>query len=180
MMARLRENIGKRILYRKKKVRLRETLVHNFDTAKSAIILFETNDPDSFPVIKEFRNFIKNKGISCTAYGIVQQKEIPQEMLFWKSYSFITRGDLTWYMKPRGEVAERFYSSEPDLLIDFTFSTNLEIQYLVHLSMASFKIGCFTEQENDYDLMINPTSKCDIGFFADQVKHYVSMLNPSK
>ena len=159
----------------------REVRVHNFETAKSAVILFDTSETDSFSVIKEFRKFIEGKGIKCAAFGFVPQKEIPQEMLFWKNYSFITRNDLTWYLKPKGEVVDAYYSYDPDMLIDFSSKTILELQYLVQLSTARFKIGCYTEQENDYDLMINLADReYTIGYFTDQVKHYISMLNPSK
>ncbi|MEN8227209.1 MAG: hypothetical protein ABFS38_03570 [Bacteroidota bacterium] len=175
----LRENIGKQVLKKKKRAFQREVQVHNFETAKSAVILFDASEPDSFPVIKEFRKFIENHGITCDAFGYVQQKEIPQEMLFWKNYSFITRSDLNWYLKPKGETVDTFYSKNPDIMVDFTKEAPLELKFLVQLSSARFKIGKFTEEENDYDLMINLTEQNDIRYLAEQIKHYVSMLNPS-
>jgi hypothetical protein len=176
-MTGIKEHIGKRVLKRKKKGFQREVRVHNFDSARSAVILFGTDDPDSFPAIKEFRKFIEKKEITCKAYGYVHQKEIPQEMLFWESYSFITRNDLNWYSKPTGEVVESFYAEDPDILIDLTSHSPLELQYLVHLSTARFKIGIFTEEENDYDLMINLNRPSDVKFLTEQIEHYVSMLN---
>ena len=179
-MGGIRENIGRRILNRKKKGFQREVMVHNFDTANSAVVLFDTHDPASFPAIKEFRKFLEEKKISCKAYGYVHQKEIPQEMLFWKSYSFITRNDLNWYHKPTGEVVESFYTQDPDILFDLTDNAPLELQFLVQLSTARFKIGIYTEEENDYDLMINLTQRHDVGYLTEQIEHYVSMLNHSK
>lgn len=180
-MATLAEKIGWYLLNRKKKGIEREVRVHNFDTAKSAVILFHTGDANSFPVIKQFRKFFEDKGIRCAAFGYVPEKEIPEEMLFRKNYSFITRKDLNWYRKPGGEAVDAFFREDPDMLIDFTFQVILELQFLVRLSTARFKIGCYTDQENDYDLMINLSGKeCEIGYFAEQVKHYISMLNPSK
>jgi hypothetical protein len=176
----LKENIGKRVLKRSKKGIQREVCVHNFNTARSAVILFDTGETDSFRVIKDFRKFVEGKGIRCSAFGFVNQKETPQEMLFWKNYSFITRKDINWYLKPGGEVVESFFSKDPDMLIDLTTSFPLELQFLVQLSTARFKIGCFTEQENDYDLMINLTGRCDVGFFVEQIIHYISLINPAK
>ncbi len=178
-MAGLREIIGKNILKRKLKDFHRKIHVHNFDTASSAVILFDADEPDCFPVIKEFRKFIEAKGIECAVFGYVQQKEIPQEMLFWKNYSFITKKDVNWYFKPSGEAVESFYAQDPDILVDFTRESPLELQFLVKLSKAQFKISSFTELENDYDLMINLTKQHDIGYLADQIKHYVSILNSS-
>lgn len=177
-MGKLKESIGKQILKRKIKSFTREVCVHNFDTARSVAILFDTSEPESFQVIKDFRKFVESKGITCSAYGYVHQKEIPQQMLFWKNYSFITRSNLTWYLKPTGEAVESFYAMDPDMLVDFTPDITLEMQFMVQLSTARFKVGCFTESENDYDLMINLTEQKDIGFLAEQIKHYISLLNP--
>ncbi len=176
-MAGIKEYIGWRILNRKKKGFNRQVTVHNFDTAKSAVVLFGTDNPSAFPSIKEFRKYLESKGIACKAFGYVHQKEIPQEMLFWKSYSFITRNDIKWYYMPFGEVVDSFYNQDPDMLIDLTGDDSLELKYLVHLSTARFKIGVFTEKENDYDLMINLTKQKDVAYLTEQIKHYVSMLN---
>lgn len=178
-MTGLRENIGKRVLRSKKKNFTRSTTVFNFETAKSSVLLFDAGEMNAFSVIKEFRKFVQQKGMKCTAYGYVQQKEIPQEMLFRKNYHFITKNDLNWYLKPTGEAVESFYREDPDILFDFTREVPLELQFLVQLSTARFKIGAFTELENDYDLMINLSGPPDIRFLADQIRHYVSMLNPS-
>jgi len=175
----LRENIGKRVLKKKKKGIQRVVRVQNFNTAKSAVILFDTGISDSFGAIKAFRKFVEGKGIRCAAFGYVKQKEIPQEMLFWKDYSFITKNDLNWYYKPSGEAVEDFYSADPDILFDFTRNVPLELQFLVQLCTARFKIGIFTEEENDYDLMINLTDQHDTEYLAEQIKHYVSILNPA-
>ena len=64
-MARLKERIGKKVLKNKLKGFERQVRVHNFETAKSAVILFDANDPASFPQIKEFRKFVESKGIQC-------------------------------------------------------------------------------------------------------------------
>lgn len=178
-MARLKESIGKRVLKKKLKDFKRQVHVHNFDTAQSAVILFDANETASFPLIKDFRKYIESKGIQCKSYGYVQLKEIPQEMLFQKSFSFITKNDLNWYHKPTGEVVDDFYSRNPDILFDLSMQVPLELQYLVKLSKAQFKISAFTDEENDYDLMIKLTDQDDVGYLCEQVKHYVSMLNPS-
>lgn len=178
-MARLKESIGKRVLKKKLKDFKRQVHVHNFDTAQSAVILFDANDAASFPLIKDFRKYLESKGIQCKSYGYVQQNEVPQEMLFQKSFSFITKNDLNWYLKPTGEVVDDFYSRNPDILFDLSMKVILELQYLVNLSKAQFKISAYTDEENDYDLMIKLTDQDDVGYLCEQVKHYVSMLNPS-
>ena len=175
----LANNIGSMLLKRKRKQIERKTEVQNFKIAKSAYIIFDTSMAESFSIIKDFNKYLNSENINCKAIGIVSQKEIPSEMLFWDTYEYITKKELTWFKKPKGEVADAFLAAKPDILFDFTFNAPLEVQYLVQLSLSKFKIGCYTEEANDYDLMINAGNTCELGFFVDQIKHYVNMLNPS-
>ena len=177
-MAGIRETIGREILRRKLKGFSRETVVYNFETAKSAVIVFDTTAPNSFPAIKEFREFLEKNKVTCSVYGFVPQKEVPQEMLFWKNFFFITKSNLNWFFKPSGESVDSFFSHDPDILVDFTQGLPLELQFLVQLSPARFKIGCYTDLKNDYDLMINLSEQEDLAYLSEQIRHYVSMLNP--
>ena len=177
-MAGIREKIGSRVLKNKLKSFLRTTTVHNFETADTAVLLFDASQPDAFNVIKAFRDFLKEHKIKSSVYGYINQKEVPQEMLFWKDIYAITRADLNWYHKPGGEAVDHYMKEDPDILVDFTMDHALELQYLVKLSTARFKIGCFTEDKNDYDLMIALTDQWDMAFLSEQIRHYVSILNP--
>jgi len=177
-MASLREIVGGRVLKNKLKGFQRETSVRNFKNSKSAVLLFDAEIHNAFHIIKEFQGFLKEQGIQCAVFGYINQKEIPQEMLFWKDFHVITKSNLNWYMQPVGEVAELYMREDPDLLIDFTLVQRLELQFLIQLSPARFKIGCYTEEKNDYDLMINLSGKVDMAYLSEQIKHYVSMLNP--
>ena len=178
-MAGLRETIGTRVLKNKLKSFHRDTRVHNFKTAKSAVILFDALKENAFKIIWEFRGFLKDKDIDCMIYGYVNQKEVPPDMLFWKDLHIINKSNLNWYLQPRGEVVELYKKEDPDMLIDFNTANRLELQFLVQLSPARFKIGCFTEEWNDYDLMIKLSDKNDMSFLSEQIKHYVSILNPA-
>jgi hypothetical protein len=177
-MAGLREAIGNRVLKNKLKSFQRETRVHNFKTAKSAVILFDAAKKDAFKIIWEFRGFLMDKGISCIVYGYINQKEVPPDMLFWKDLHMINKGNLNWFLQPKGESVELYKQEDPDLLIDFNTDHRLELQFLVQLSPARFKIGCFTEKKNDYDLMIKLSDQDEMSYLSEQIKHYVAILNP--
>ena len=177
-MAGLREAIGNRVLKNKLKSFQRETRVHNFTTAESAVILFNAAKKDAFKIVWEFREFLMAKGISCIVYGYINQKEIPPDMLFWKDLHMINKGNLNWFLQPKGESVDLYKQEDPDLLIDFNTDHQLELQFLVQLSPARFKIGSFTEEKNDYDLMIKLSEQDDMSYLSEQIKHYVSILNP--
>lgn len=177
-MANLKERLGKEILKRKKRGVSREICVQNFNTAKTAVILFDTADSESFKAIKDFIKYLEEKQISVSTFAFVHQKEVPQELLFLKNYAFITTRDLNWYKKPSGEAVQAFYAVKPDILFDFTMDMGLGLQFLVQLSEARFKVGSFTEEQNDYDLMISLNENTQASFLAEQFKRYIAMLNP--
>jgi len=177
-MAGLREKIGNRVLKNKLKSFQRETRVHNFKTAESAVVLFDAKKKDAFKIIWEFRGFLKDQGINCIVYGYINQKEVPPDMLFWKDLHMINKGNLNWFLQPKGESVDLYKQEDPDMLIDFNTNHRLELQFLVQLSPARFKIGCFTEEKNDYDLMIKLSEQDDMSYLSEQIKHYVSILNP--
>lgn len=165
------------MLHRKKRALKRDKQLFNFDTADTAVILFDTADPDVLSDMKSFRKFLSEKDIHNTAFGIVHEKKVPEQMLFWENFLFITRNDFNWYLMPKGETVDHFYRTKADILFDFTRSSSLELGFLVGLSPARFKIGCYTEAENDYDLMIRLQPEQSNSYLAEQIKHYVSMLN---
>lgn len=179
-MSQLSQNIGKRMLRKRLKSITRNKTVQNFKLANNATIVFDALIPDSFSVVKDFTKYLKENGIKTKVIGFVAQKEVPQEMLLWANFEFVTKKEINWYGKPGGPVAESYFESEPDILFVFNFTPNLSVDYLSQLSRAKFKVGCFTEEKNDYDLMINPPGgKCDLDFLTEQVKLYINMLNPS-
>jgi len=180
-MTRLGKKIGYWVLRKRFSKVNRDKCVQNFDIASKAVIVFDTMLPDCFPPVKEFVKYLKKKNISTYVLGYVSEKEIPHEMLLWPDIEFLTRKDVTWYGAPKGEIADCYFGKRPDMLFIISFTENLTVEYLTRLSEAKFKIGCFKEEENDLDLMINPAGKnYEVGYFLEQVKHYVNMLNPSK
>ncbi len=181
-MSQLSDYIGKNVLNRRLKKVSRDKSVQNFETANSAVILFDASLPECFPPIKDFTKFLKKQGIATTVFGYVAEKEIPQEMTLWAGFEFITRADINWYGSPRGEKAELYFGNNPDMLFVISFISNLTIEYLSKLSTAKFKIGCYAENDQcDLDLMINPANKdCEVSYFLEQVKHYITLLKPAK
>jgi hypothetical protein len=180
-MNQLSKYIGYRVLRKRFKKVYRDKAVQNFETASSAVIIFDSLLPGSSEAVKQFTKFLKKYDITTSVIGYVSQKDVRQEVLLWPDINFLTKKEVTWYGAPKGEIAEAYFSKTPDLLFVINFKEDLTIEYLTRLSRARFKVGCFTENENDLDLMINPGNKaCEVGYFIEQVEHYVGLLNPAK
>jgi len=47
--------------------------------------------------------------------------------------------------------------------------------------LSDLKVGIYTENKNDYDLMINTGNNSSVDYLIEQIKHYVTLLNnPAK
>ena len=169
--------IGKYILRKRAKSVVRDKQVQNFKSAKLVVIIFDAMIPDCIQPVKDMVKFLREKDIKSHVIGYVPHKEIPDEMLLWKNFHYITKKDMTWYGTPKGEVTEAFLGMEPEILLVISLNEQFVIEYLVKLSKAKFKVGYYTENENDYDLMINTGKDQRTEYYLEQVRNYINMLN---
>jgi hypothetical protein len=154
----------------------RQVKTHNFNTAKSAGILFSSPDDDSFRAIKDFLTFLSEKDLKVYALGYVPSKKIPQQFLLRKGINFYCKTDLNWYYKPKNEIIEQFVNREFDILFDLSLNDYFTVNYTGSLSKASFKIG--VQKENAYqDLVIDVNKNKSVEYLIEQIKHYLTILN---
>ena len=154
----------------------RQVKTHNFNTAKSAGILFSSPDDDSFKAIKDFLTFLSEKDLKVCALGYVPSKKIPQQFLLRKGINFYCNTDLNWYYKPKNEIIDQFVNREFDILFDLSLNDYFTVNYTGSLSKASFKIG--VQKENAYqDLVIDVNKNKSVDYLIEQIKHYLNILN---
>ncbi|MFC2151651.1 DUF6913 domain-containing protein [Bacteroidota bacterium] len=172
----IRSNLGQFNLKKRLKTLNRHVKTHNFNTAKSAGILFSSPDEQSFNAVKDFLAFLTEKEIKVIALGYVPSKKIPQQFLMRKGINFYCNTDLNWYYKPKIEIIEQFINKDFDLLFDLSMNDYFSINYVGSLSKAEFKIG--KNKENAYqDLVIDINKNKSIEYLIEQIKHYINILN---
>ena len=164
---------------KKKRLIVRNRKVHNFTTAKSVGIFFDTTDTESFQKIRDFSKQLKDQKISSEILGYVNSEEIPGELLLWDSCHVLSNKDLDWKFRPKNQIVEKFISKEFDILFDLSLSDCIPSIYIISLYNAQFKVGKFREGENDLDLMINIDQDNSVKYLIEQILNYVSMLNKS-
>ncbi|OFX20722.1 MAG: hypothetical protein A2041_01640 [Bacteroidetes bacterium GWA2_31_9b] len=169
--------LGKCHLKSRLKVLKRKTKVYNFDTAKTAGILFSSPDEQSFEHIKEFISFLKSKNIEVTSLGYFPGKKIPDKYLLHPHISLFSKMDLNWYYKPVNASIEQFIQTKFNIFFDLTIYESFPVQFIRKLSNASFKVGKETTENSDYDLMFNIGKNKSLDFLIEQIKHYLAMIN---
>lgn len=168
--------IGRFNLRKRLKNLKRQVITHNFNTAKTAGILFSSPDEQSFSAIKEFLTFLSNSEINVIALVYVPDKKIPQQYLMRKGINFYCNTDLNWYYKPKNEMIDQFIDQKFDILFDLSLKQTFTTNYIGSLSKAAFKIGM--QKENAYqDLVIDINKNKSVDYLIEQIKHYLNILN---
>lgn len=175
----LQLTFGDFVLKRKLKHFRRTIKVHNFKTAKRIGIIFNATKQDDY---RQVSGFIKDIleiriGMEVKVLGFVNNKDVPNEYLLKKNFSYFLKRSLNWYRKPVNPEVERFLTEKFDILIDFSLNNDYLFNYIMALSPSRFKVGKFREPNNYYDFMISINKDKDLKYFIEQVRHYLEMIN---
>ena len=167
----LKSIIANRILNSKLSSFVREKKVFNLDSAKSAGVLWEIDQKESFNLMKKE---LSNAGIKASGlcYFPFWRTVIPEEII-----GFSRRQTNWWTEIPKIALAEDFLHQKFDLLIDLTGQKYLPIIYMTALSEATFKIGYAGTSQNYFDLNINFQAPPDTNQLTDQILYYLKRIN---
>ena len=154
-MGTIKEKFGYYLLDRHVRRASRDVVVNNFDTAKTAGVVFNATHLINFEVVKKFVDFLQSKSINVTSIGYVHTKKLVDHYLFRKGYDFFTKKDLNWYLKPTEKSVDDFIHKPFDLLFNLSLESYYPIQYIVGMSKAKMKVGMFTTEEHYLDVMID-------------------------
>ena len=176
-MRNIKLNVGIRGLRRKLRhfERVRES--HNFDTAKTAGILFTPTDQTSFEQIKHFLTYLNNFKLQIYVLGYIDNKIIPESFLFWKGINLFSRKELNWSMIPKTPVVTDFIDKPFDVLLDLSLDDFFPVEYIARLSKSKFKVGRFTEKHDSYDLMFDIKQEHNLDAYLEFIKVYLNLIN---
>lgn len=171
----MRLSLGTYTLKKRLKQIKRFKTVHNFETARSAGIIFHCAGDNDFEVIKTFKKYLEQRNIETFIIGYISEKQVPDYFLLRQGFNCFCQKDLSWFYIPSVPVAEQFLKKEFDFLFDLSTGFHFPLHYLVSLSTAHYKVGRFTAQTN-YDLMIDISMENKLSFFTDQIIHYLNII----
>jgi hypothetical protein len=171
----IRGYVGRRMLARKARLISRNKRIHNFTSAESAGIIFHCRNEEDFQFIKEFKKYLKENDIKASVLGFINDKQIPDHFLLRTGFNFFCLKNLSWSYKPESQFILDFINKRFDILFDFSLEHLFPIHYIVSLTNAEYKVGRLTKY-GDYDLMIDIRKNRNTGYFIDQVKVYLNMI----
>jgi len=168
------------ILLRQKSTRVkRQKKLFDFASAKFVGVLCSPQDELNTLLLKEFLYFLSKKGIQYSVFGYFDQKNIPENFLYWKGTDFITRNDVNFFFIPKNQIVDKFINEPFDMLINCCIDHYFPVEYIAQLSKASCKVGIARDDKYTYDLMIDIQKNRKIEYFLNNLEKYLSNLkNP--
>ena len=172
----IRIGIGNYILRNKlnKSHRIRKT--QNLEPAKSIDILFDASITANFNYIKTFVDDLTKQGKKVNALGYVNSKTIPQQYYLINLFDFFSKQDLNFFNIPVSKKVNNFIYRETDMLINLCLPEVFCIDYISSLKKATFKIGKYTNELSNLDMMIDikKTNTCE--YLIQQIVHYLTLI----
>ena len=169
--------VGNFVLKKKLKQLTRIKKVNNLKTAKRIGVIFNATKQDDYKHVSGFVKYIQDRGIEVKVLGFVNDKDVPNEYLMKKNFSYFLNKSLNWYRKPVNFEVEKFLKEKFDIIIDFSLDNDYLFNYIIALSPSRFKVGKFKEPNNHYDFMIKLNKDKDLKYFIEQARHYLEVIN---
>ncbi len=175
-LEKLRLKTGNMLLRRKIAKMKRQKMLFDFASAKYVGLVCSTADEVSTGHLKDFLQYLTQKGIKYLVLGYFDGKKIPDNFLYWKGIDFITQNDLDFFCIPKNPVADKFITEPFDMLINCSINSYFPLEYIVQLSQAKFKVGISHDDDSCYDLMIDVKKNKTLDYFLENLKVYLSNL----
>ena len=151
-------------------------MLFDFATAKYIGILCSPQDETTTGHIKNFLQYLSQKGIKYLVFGYFDGKNIPDNFLYWKEMDFITHQDLNFFFMPENRIIDKFIREPFDMLINCSLVDYFPVEYIVQLSVAKCKVGVLHEGESNYDLMIDVQKNRTVEYFLKNLKLYLTNI----
>ena len=154
----------------------RQRILFDFATAKYIGVLCSPQDEINTLHLKNFLNYLSQKGIQYLVLGYFDEKNIPENFLYWKGMDFITRKNLNFFFIPKNPIIDKFVNEPFDMLIVCNMVDYFPMEYIAQLSMAHCKVGIMHEKKMIFDLMIDIQKNRSMDYFLKNLEIYLSNI----
>lgn len=175
----LRLKIGQILLRKKLEKTGRKVRYSDFSKVKKIGIIWDASRVQEFTHLTSFFQKMNEKGIEVSIMAYFNGKSLPDQYTAIRYLSCLKREELNFFYLPIAGDAENFIRNRFDILIDLNFNDLLPLKYISMLSVASFKVGLYSNEDagKNYDLMMELKKPADAGEFLDQTLLYLQMIH---
>jgi hypothetical protein len=151
----LKRKVGRYVLDKQLRVKVRRMKSCNLREAKTIGLLFDATQPFSFEIIKDLVKDLSSTAKEVKVLGYVDSKQMIDHYLYRKGFEFFTRTHLNWFSKPQSDAVNDFIKKDFDILLNLSLEQSYPVNYIFALSNARFKAGRYFDDNMQADFMIN-------------------------
>lgn len=138
--------------------------------AKKIGILFNAENIKENDTVMAFAGQLKSMQKNIQLLGYLPKREFG----FVYPFPFFTNKETNWLGIPKTGTAGEFYNTPFDLLINFSTTEALPLEYISGASLSSFRIGFNKSDENpNYDLILIPKENKEISNLIQNLEKYL-------
>ncbi len=161
-------NIAAKLRYSNSK-----SIITNLNDAKFVGIIYNGTDTANDTIIAKFADELREHGKAVDLMAYVADNKTESKL----GIPMFNKKSVSWTRVPQAENALQFAEENFDLLIAAFTDQSIPLEYVVKISKAKWKVGCYTENKTDYyDLMVNMGERTDLPYFIEQAKYYLNQI----
>jgi hypothetical protein len=150
----------------------------DFKEVRTLGVLFLLENELKFNQIEGLVKKLAGQGKAVRLIGLFEKKMLPNFFIPKLKIDILTKKDIGFFGFPKGEIVNDFIEKPFDLLLDFTESESLAMDYILGLSRAGFKAGRYRDDMvKVLDLMIKKPEKMGLDEFINTMIDYISIFN---
>lgn len=172
----MKKFFSKILVSQHKKNNVRERKFHNFQSARSAGILFNASDNNIYAEAKALLAYFKQKQIKTEGMGFADKQQIDSFYKTYTGFNFFCQKDFNFFGKPKSQILKDFIEQPFDILIDLSFSDEISYHTICSMSLASFKAGPMGSRKEEYDFIIELKEEDGPAELIRQLKHYLETI----
>ncbi len=168
--------LGKITLKNSSRLIFRRKAFHNFETAKTIGIVFDSIQTEQYTSARFLSNFLTEKKIKYRCLGFLKPHDISETASNFTGFAFFSEKDFNFFGKPNKSIVLDFCRTEFDILIDLHPKENYFIDAIMAFSVAKMKVGLKNNDKGFYDLMINLDDPVTSERMIEQIKIYLNNI----
>lgn len=153
MCNKINKKVYKKRVAAHNKITARQGRFVNYNSAKSVILLFESDFSEKNPGIRKIIYKLQQDGKKVSAWGFVDKKMITSSRI--PDFKILNNKDTNLFRVPRSNFISEIENQNVDLLIDLTLKPIIPIHYLALHANASCKAGMKKATVDFYDFVID-------------------------
>ena len=164
-------------MHREAKLIRRQRNFHNFSSAKSVGVLFDATHQNSYLAAKNLIKELRESSIDARGLGFVKNHDAINYFPYHPGIDFFSLKDVNWYLKPTDASVIEFYKTPFDILIDFTSSEFLPLQFIIGTSQAKMRVGMENKSYSSfYDFVFSGINNLTLNELLQNIKYYLKEI----